>query len=63
MENAKVLDMVTRVPTLTNKLSMMKTTTGNNATFRVRFMALTLFPVLLMFDLNGGLANFGFTRT
>ena len=62
MDNAKMVDMVTRVPKLTNKLNFMKTTTGNNAAFRTRFAALTLLPLLLTLDLNGGLSNFGFTR-
>ena len=40
----------------------MKTTTANNAAFRTKFAALTLLPVIMMFDLNGGLANLGFTK-
>ena len=52
METSKMVDMVTNVPKISNKLNFMQTSTAWNAKFRTRFAALTLVPLVLLFDLK-----------
>jgi len=63
MDPAKVTHMTQNLPTLSNKLNLSTLPTVSGSRFRFAVVSLTVLPIVLACDLNGGVSNLGFTRT
>ena len=63
MDAKTVHKLSTRVPTMTRKLDLSKFESARGSRFRNQLWWLSLAPVFLIMDLNGGLAKLGFVKT
>lgn len=63
MDAKTVHKLATRVPTMTRKLDLSKFESARGSRFRNQLIWISLVPVLMMMDLNGGLAKLGFVKT
>ncbi len=63
MDAKTVHKLSTRVPTMTRKLDLSKLESARGSRFRNQLLWITLVPVVMMMDFNGGLTKLGFVKT